>query len=390
MTDRAYSSRRADIDWLRVLAFSLLILYHAGMPYVEWAWHIKNIEHWPALQEVMRFVNRWRMPLIFLIAGATIMISLGRRGPGDFVLDRLKRLLLPLGFGMLVIVPPQLYFERRQQRQFEGSFLEFLPQAFDGGAYPAGNISWHHLWFLAYVLVLTLVLLPLLLWMRSERGGATLDRWSAFAARWHLVPLMALPLFASQFWLQPLSENRNGLVGDWHGLFYYGALLLTGALLYRSRDLMAWLEQARFAALAVGLACYAALEFVYFSKGGIRPGGSDWLGYSALSAANVGAWLIAIAGFARRHARPARFLHWATPGVYPFYILHQTVAVIAAFYLVQTGWSVPGKYAATATLTFAGTALVYGLLVRRIEVLRLLFGMAPKSAAAPKARLEAA
>ncbi|MGE0660952.1 MAG: acyltransferase family protein [Reyranellaceae bacterium] len=378
------------MDWLRVLAFSLLILYHAGMPYVEWGWHIKNVEHWPALQEAMRFVNRWRMPLIFLIAGATIMISLGRRQPGAFVLDRLKRLLLPLGFGMLVVVPPQLYFERRQQGQFAGSFLEFLPHAFDGGAYPAGNISWHHLWFLAYVLVLTLVLLPLLLWMRSQVGRATLDRWSSFAVRWHLVPLMALPLFASQYWLQPVSENRNGLWGDWHGLVYYGTLLLMGALLYCSRDLMAWLERARFAALATGIVCFAVLEISFFSAGPVRSAGDGWLAYSGLSAVNVMAWLVAIAGFARRHARPARFLQWASPAVYPFYILHQTVAVTAAFYLVQLGWSAPAKYVATAILTFAGTWLVYALLVRRLEVLRLLFGMAPKSAAAPKARLEAA
>ena len=389
MTERFSPPRRADIDWLRMLAFSLLILYHAGMPYVEWGWHVKNAEHWSALQEIMRFVNRWRMPLIFLIAGATIMISLGRRGAGAFVLDRLKRLLLPLGFGMLVLVPPQIYFERRQQGRFEGSFLDFLPQAFDG-VYPAGNLSWNHLWFLAYVLALTLALLPLLLWMRSDKGAATLDRWSAVVARWHLVPLMALPLFGSQFGLQPVSENRNGLWGDWHGLAFHGALLLFGALLYRNRDLMAWLERARHGALAAGVICFAVLETTFFAAGPIRPGGPEWLAYSALSAANLTAWLIAITGYARRFARPARFLRIATPAVYPFYILHQTVAVIAAFYLTQTSLAVPGKYFATVVLTFLGTGLVYELAVRRLGVLRLLFGMAPQLAAAPKVSPEPA
>ncbi len=384
------SDRRSDIDWLRVAAFSLLILYHAGMPYVEWGWHIKNAEPWGALQEVMRFVNRWRMPLIFLIAGATIMISLGRRGAGTFMLDRLKRIALPLGFGMLVMIPPQIYFERRQQGRFEGTFLEFLPHAFDGGAYPAGNISWHHLWFLAYVLVLTFVLLPVFLWLRSVKGAAIADRWSGFAARHHLAPLLALPLFAAQFWLLPVSVNRNGLIGDWHGLASSGALLLAGALLYRSPVLLDWLQRARFVALGTGIAAYTALEILFFAARGISPGGEGWLLFCVLSSINLTAWLVAITGFARALARPSPFLRYATPAVYPFYILHQTVAVIAAFYLVQGDLAVPAKYLLTAAFTFLGSWLLYEGLVRRVGILRLLFGMAPMPSAPPKPALKSA
>jgi glucan biosynthesis protein C len=384
------SDRRSDIDWLRVLAFSLLILYHAGMPYVEWAWHIKNGETWPVLQEVMRFTNRWRMPLIFLIAGATIMLALGRRGAGEFVLDRLKRLALPLAFGMLVIVPPQLYFERLQQGRFTGSFWQFLPHAFDGGAYPTGNISWHHLWFLAYVLVLTFALLPVFLWLRSGRGAAMADRASALVARTHLLPLLAVPLFASLFWLLPVSVNRNGLVGDWHGLVSNGVLLLFGALLYRSPLLLDWLQRMRYAALAVGIAAYAMLELFFFNRGAVTPGGPGWLAFSMLSAINLTAWLFAIIGFARGLARPSAFLSYATPAVYPFYILHQTVTVIAAFYLVQTDLPVALKYGLTAFATFFATWALYEVLIRRIGVLRLLFGMAPMRLAAPKTALNSA
>jgi glucan biosynthesis protein C len=384
------SDRRSDIDWLRVTAFSLLILYHAGMPYVEWAWHIKNAEHWPALQEVMRFVNRWRMPLIFLIAGATIMLALGRRGAGAFVFDRLKRIGLPLVFGMLVIVPPQIYYERRQQGRFDGSFLEFLPHAFEGGAYPAGNISWHHLWFLTYVLVLTLALLPLFLWLRSEKASAIADKASAFVARHHLVSLLALPLFASQFWLLPVSVNRNGLIGDWHGLVSAGVLLLAGAVLYRSPLLLDWLQRARYAALLMGIAAYSLLRIYFFMGQPIVPGGPNWLVFSALSSINLVAWLIAITGFARQFARPSRVLSYATPAVYPFYILHQTVAVIFAFQIVQMDLSVPVKYLLTVLATFAVTWLIYEGLIRRFAVLRLLFGMSAGSPALRKTTLKSA
>ena len=154
------SARRGDLDWLRVLAFALLILYHSGMAWSGWSWHLNSPDDASWLREAMRFVNRWRMPLIFVVSGAAIGLALGRKTPGAFTIDRLRRLALPLAFGMLVLVPPQVYLERLHLGQFHGSFLAWLPHAFEGGAYPRGNISWHHLWFVAYVLVLTFVLLP--------------------------------------------------------------------------------------------------------------------------------------------------------------------------------------------------------------------------------------
>lgn len=165
-------NRRSDLDWLRVTAFGLLILYHSGMAWSGWHWHLNSSEDIAWLREAMRFVNRWRMPLIFLVSGGAIVLALGRRSPGAFAVDRLRRLLLPLAFGMVVLVPPQVYAERHFSGQFAGSFLEWLPEAFRG-TYPAGNLSWHHLWFVAYVLVLTFVLLPCFLWARSELGQAT-------------------------------------------------------------------------------------------------------------------------------------------------------------------------------------------------------------------------
>ena len=42
--------RRHDLDWVRVCAFGLLVLYHVGMYYVTWDWHVKSphasATHW--------------------------------------------------------------------------------------------------------------------------------------------------------------------------------------------------------------------------------------------------------------------------------------------------------------------------------------------------------
>jgi surface polysaccharide O-acyltransferase-like enzyme len=381
MTQEALQSqRRSDIDWLRVCAFSLLILFHASLPYVSWDWHVKDVQEWPALEEVMRFLTRWRMPLIFLISGGTIMLSLGRRSAGAFVRDRLKRILLPLVFGVLVVVPPQIYLQRLQEQDVEGSFFQFYPHFFDG-FFPEGNFTWLHLWFLGYVLVLALLLLPVFLWMRSERGSALLDRGSQFVARHHLIALLAIPIFAIEVWLIPISSNRNRLIGDWYGLAFYGLLMLAGAVLYRSPALLQSMQRQRFVALGVGVVAYAVLQLEYFSgRIGLPYSETQWLALRAVSAINLVAWLIAVAGFARRFARPTPFLRYATQAVYPFYIVHQTITALAAYYLVPIDLPVQVKYLVVVIATFGGALLLYEFVIRRVAVLRLLFGMAPQRA----------
>ena len=195
-------NRRLDLDWLRVIAFALLILYHSGMAWSGWGWHINSPENLPWLTEAMRFTNRWRIPLIFMVSGGAIVLALGQRRPDVFARDRVRRLLLPLVFGILVIVPPQVYIERHSSGQFAGSFLEWLPQAYVG-IYPKGNLSWNHLWFVGYVLILTFVLLPIYLWARTPNGQAAQARLAAVMSATGLHWLMAVPLAASITFLSP-------------------------------------------------------------------------------------------------------------------------------------------------------------------------------------------
>ena len=180
------------------------------MAWSGWSWHLTSVDSIDWLREGMRFLNRWRMPLIFVVSGAAITLALGSRSPAAFALDRRAppaacRWL----FGMVVLVPPQIYLERLYRGQFTGSFFDWLPQAFRPAPIPDGNMSWHHLWFLAYVLVLTFVLLPYFLWARSAHGKAALARGGQLTARFGLQWLMVLPLAASILWLAPISLQHQ-------------------------------------------------------------------------------------------------------------------------------------------------------------------------------------
>lgn len=304
------------------------------------------------------------------------MLALGSRSPGAFARDRMRRLLLPLAFGMVVLVPPQVYLERLYSGQFSGSFLEWLPQAF-AGIYPAGNMSWHHLWFLAYVLALTFVLLPYFLWARSAQGRAVHARVARVAARTGLQWLMPLPLAAAILWLAPISHNTNGLIGDWYGLAYYGVLLLYGSFLFGSPELLAALNRQRFLSLAIGVGAYATF-YVVFVDGAVRPviQPADRAVYALLSAVNTMAWLFALVGFANRYLtrRPA-FLSQATEAVYPFYMLHQTVTVVAVYWLLQLGAPPVAGFILAALVTFLATSALYICVVRPLWFVRPLFGL---------------
>ncbi|MCC5097262.1 fucose 4-O-acetylase-like acetyltransferase [Xanthomonas campestris] len=106
--------RRHDLDWLRVIAFGLLVLYHVGMYYVTWDWHVKSPTTQLMLEPVMLLSSPWRMSLLLLISGVATAFMLRSR-PEGLLYRRSRQLLLPLLFGMAVIVPPQSYYQVVEQ-----------------------------------------------------------------------------------------------------------------------------------------------------------------------------------------------------------------------------------------------------------------------------------
>jgi len=117
----------------------------------------------------MAFIKQWRMPILFVISGMETRFALSYKSGKQYRKERFKRLFIPLLFGMFVIVPPQS-FERLTQGQDYSSFLQFYPHYFNG-IYPKGNFSWHHLWFLPYLLTMSILATPLFLFLRKEKNA---------------------------------------------------------------------------------------------------------------------------------------------------------------------------------------------------------------------------
>ena len=173
-------TREYGLDWLRVIAFVVLIGYHTSAYFAPWPWPVKNPETSDWLSWVMIFFNRWRLPLLFFVSGAGTWFNLQRRGYREFAFERLRRLLLPLVFGMFVIVPPQVYVERVLAGRHYGSYFEFWGTIFTLVLYPKGNLTCHHLWFLPYILTYSLLGLPLFAMFRSPAGRAFVNARHSF------------------------------------------------------------------------------------------------------------------------------------------------------------------------------------------------------------------
>ena len=151
--------RRHDLDRVRVFAFCLLVLYHVGMYYVSWGWHVKSPAASTTPEPFMLLTSPWRMSLLFLVSGVATAFML-RGSAAGFVRRRSRQLLLPLLFGMLVIVPPQAYLQVVEQLPggYSGGALDFYGKylgAYQGFCGSDGKClvlpTWNHLWFLAYL-----------------------------------------------------------------------------------------------------------------------------------------------------------------------------------------------------------------------------------------------
>jgi peptidoglycan/LPS O-acetylase OafA/YrhL len=372
------SQRLPHLDALRVLAFSLLIPYHVGMYYVTWDWHVKSPAASSLLEPFMLMSSPWRLGLLFLIAGAACHSLYQRSGSaGRFIKERSSRLLLPLLFGMAVIVVPQAYFEvltkAPQLLPGDGGYLDFWVAYLQGGEYCRGQDcmdvpTWNHLWFLPYLWVYAL-LGPLLARLH-KRPALQLPAWA-----WLLVP--ALPLIVFRLVLMPFFPSSHDLVGDFYNHAQYAYLFALGwvSRMPLAEGFWAAALQRRGSALLMALLAWGVLIAYFMAYDKATPPEALRQGMRVLWAL-MSWWAIAAAcGWAQRFFTQDRpWLRWASGAVFCLYILHQSVIVVLSQWLkpLALAWGLEALLliALTAAICLAAYALL-----RHVPGLRLLFGI---------------
>lgn len=368
--------RRYDLDWLRVIVFGLLIFYHVGMFFVspDWEWHIKNNSTYEWIKFPMKFLNMWRLPILFVISGMGTSYALSKRSGTQFALERTKKLLLPLIFGMLVIVPPQVYIEKISKGLIRGGYFDFWPSQAFIGKYPVGNLSWHHLWFLPYLLLFSLVLIPVFLYLRKNPNHILLRTTAKMCSSKLGLYWFVLPLYLIEAFIEPFFEVTHALVGDWFAIINYITLFFIGFLLISVKDAF-WksVGQNRKMYLSCGIFGFAVFLFLttQYEDGYVRH-----FTEAFVSVFTFWSWILTLFGYASKHLnKPSRLLAYCNEAVYPFYILHQTITVLLGYYVMNLQWSFFSKFSMMSIGTFLISWLIYEFLIRRWITVRPLFGL---------------
>lgn len=382
------NDRRFDLDWLRIVAFGLLILYHCGMFYVTWDWHVKSRFASDAIEPLMMLTNPWRLTLLFLISGVATRFMADKMSAWKLTSSRMGRLWPPLLLAVFVIVPPQSYYEIVEALQaMPPAQAPQYPLALDNFyvRYVTASGNWcdaegclttptyNHMWFVAYLILYTLALIPLLpLLRRTPKAASALIAGPLFILTpWLVMAALRVTLF-------PIFGESHDFREDWYLHALYFSIFLFGFGIAKHQMFFDRCMRLRWTALAIALTSWGAL-IVFFSTypEDVAPP-AEWLRAIMRCVRELDAWcaIVAAIGFAHRHLKtadgPVRRL--LAQAIFSFYLIHQTIIVVAGHYVDELGLTIWLEAPLLIGVTALGCWLFFDL-GRRIPPLRVWIGL---------------
>ena len=348
------SERRHDIDWLRVVAIGLLLIYHIAIIFQPWAMFIgfiKSDESVEALWTPMTMLNVWRIPFLFYVSGMGVYFAIRKRNWKQLLLERTKRILLPFTFGIIAIAPLHMFIFQKYYN---------LPL----GYYPHQG----HLWFLGNIFVYVLLLLPLFYFIKKQENSKIKRVLSALTSN----PLS--PLLISLFFVIEVVLVKPQIfvlyAQTWHGFFIGFLAFFFGFLLVYNGESF-WETVLKWKWL------YIVLAIILY---GIRFGlfGSQAPGY--LMAIESNCWIFGVFGLGYKYLnKPSKTLSYLSQAAYPIYIIHMFVLYAGALFILPFKMPILLKFICIVVFTGLVCYLIYEFIIRRVVFFAPLFGLKWKS-----------
>jgi len=368
------------VDWIRVLAFITLILFHCAVPFVEhYHWEINDKDTSPWITRIIWWTHQWRLPLLFFIAGVGVRFSLRKRSIFKFAGERFVRLFIPLAFAMFFITPIQVYFEWLQEGKVAQSYWEFWPSVFEFVPYPDGSLTWSHMWFVAYLFVFTILLLPLFSLAKIKWFNRFKPQLNKLFKKPILHFVLAAPFVVYLLTLFIHWPEQGSLVGDWFVFMMSITFYFLGFFLSSIQQFWETCRRYRrvFLYVAIPLAIFLFVKY-YWNFHELKPQteGIDLYVYSIANGLHIWCIILAVIGYTMRYLNyPSKLLSYLTTAVYPYYILHQAIIVAAGYWVTQ--WDVPIllKLVVLLIVCTLGVGLLYHVIIRKTILTRVLFGV---------------
>jgi len=375
------NNRLYFIDWLRSIVILLLVPLHSGLFFYHYGYHFKNEELSIGLTSFNHFVFLWFLPLLFLLAGAGSFYALTRRKGGHYLKERALRLIIPLVFGILVFVPPQVYFERLFRGEFTGSFIEFFPNFFNG-IYPVGNFSWHHLWFLVYLFTFSLLTLPLFIFFKTETGMNSIQKFSRFFSKGGNIFLLSIPIIIFEAVLRVnFPAGIYNLVSDWATFLNYFTNFIYGYIIFSSYNYFEKsFERNKKLAVILSVIGYAIiLGIEILEKRPIWSYSPANLSYIALEGFITWNMIISLLGYGKKYLNlNNKVIKYLNEAALPFYIIHQSFVIGIGYFILRKNLGVWPKFMLIVIFSYISTAFSYELFFKRVGIIRFLLGMKKK------------
>ena len=230
MADRIHS-----LDFLRAFALLMGVLLHVLMLFLE---PFDGSEPRLGASIIFIWIHTWRMPLFMLLAGFFTALSLSKRDVGNYALNRLIRLGVPILL-LWAVIPA---IDETTSDIFK------LPELISWVLYDVPFIlRLDHLWFLYYLLIFYGVLL--LLKSITPRIFTFISDFKLSSAR---VLLLWLPILIL---LSPLNKPTGGIFGEIPTTFgevelgsmlFMASFFLMGLQIQKSARFLEQLQQKRF------------------------------------------------------------------------------------------------------------------------------------------------
>lgn len=375
------ASRLYYLDWLRVIAVFGVFLYHAVHPFDLTPWHIKNAELSEVVTGFLIILFPWGMPFFFLLSGAGSWFAMRRRTAGAFARERVNRLLLPFIFGSLLLMPVMLFFEWQHKTAtgvMSGPFVDFLLDRNRGFSPLWFGALGYHLWFLGFLFSFSMLGLPVFLWLKGERGARLVERLAAFARhRGALLPAV-VSLAIIRLALHPFFPREH----DWADFFYLFAYFLLGFLLYADERFLHAVRRDGRLHLVIGVLTTLGGLAIVLSTGNLEifaPPRTllDVLFWITI-AINGWCWALFVLSVGMKRLEfTNKVLDYGKDAIVPFFVFHQPVIIIVAYYVVQWPAGLPVKLVVVVAASFCITLGIYELLIRRVGWLGRAFGVKP-------------
>lgn len=342
--------RKYDIDNLRNLTILLLFPVHTFMIWNDfgshfYVWQGEN----KLLSTCIVLVNPWFMPLLFVLAGISANYALEKRTTKEFVMQRIRKLLIPFLSGVIFLVPLQTWYARRFWDGFEGGVWEnwnyFFTHLTDFSGYD-GAFTPGQLWFILFLFIISMSSLILFRFVPYVKAAVHVERLPAFG-----VLLFFLPI-----WLMYYLGNFGGYsIGKNLALYLMGYYVLSNDLVMGKLERnIKWLAGLCIAGTIASAAMYYKCSYY----------GDCWVNFIGW----ISILVLLVAG--------RRFLNWKigfteywNHASYPVYLLHQSILVALAYYVVQASDILLVQVICICAGSFLLTVLAYHL-IRRIPVVR--------------------